>query len=130
MPRPPIRVFLALLLLLALCWPGPVAAHAVLVEVQPEDGVRLEQPPAEFLLRFNEPVVPVAVRLLDATGAEVPGVEVLPKGETVTIRPAAPLATGTYLLSYRVTSLDAHPVGGTLRFGIGVDPMPEPEDDG
>jgi copper transport protein len=112
---------LALLLLLALA-PAPLAAHAVLVEAQPGDGVRLEQPPAVLRLRFNEPVTPVAVRLLDARGAEIPGVRVEPEGATILVRPPAPLARGAYLLSYRVTSLDAHPVGATLRFGVGADP--------
>ena len=77
------------------------------------------------MLRFSEPVVPVAVRLLDAHGAEVPGVTVEPRGETLIVRPAVPLPEGAYLLSYRVTSVDSHPVGATLRFGIGVEPLPE-----
>ena len=36
--------------------------------------------------------------------------------------PVGPLPRGAYLLSYRVTSLDAHAVGATLRFGVGVAP--------
>ena len=65
-------------------------------------------PPAELVLRFNEPVAPVAVRLLDARGAEIPGVTVEPRGRRwSSARRAA--AAGAYLLSYRVTSIDAHP---------------------
>ena len=30
-----------------------------------------------------------------------------------------------HLLGYRVTSSDAHPIGATLSFGIGIDPQPE-----
>ena len=110
-------------LLLALATPPrPAAAHAVLVEARPADGERLDAAPAEVTLRFDEPVVPVAVRLLDAAGAEVPGVVVEGRGETVMVRPPAPLPRGAYLLSYRVTSVDTHPVAATLRFGVGVDP--------
>ena len=77
--------------------------------------------PAELVLRFNEPVVPMAVKLLDGQGAELAGVVVESGGETVVVHPSGPLPTGTYFLSYRVASLDAHPVAATLRFGIGVD---------
>lgn len=97
-------------------------AHAVLVEASPADGMRLETAPTEIVLRFNEPVVPVVVRLLDGQGAELADVAVQPSGEAITIRPARELPLGAYFLSYRVASLDAHPVAGTLHFGIGVDP--------
>jgi copper transport protein len=123
MPSPLVRVLGTLVCLLALS-PGPAAAHAVLVEARPGDGERLDQPPPEIELRFSEPVVPVAVRLLDARGVEIPGVTVEPRGETLLVRPAAPLPEGAHLLSYRVTSVDSHPVGATLRFGVGVEPSP------
>lgn len=97
-------------------------AHAVLVEASPTDGMRLETAPTELVLRFNEPVVPVVVRLLDGQGAELADVAVQPSGEAITIRPPRELLQGAYFLSYRVTSLDAHAVAGTLHFGIGVDP--------
>ena len=48
-----------------------------------------------------------------------------PRGETLVVRPIGPLPEGAYLLSYRVTSVDSHPVGATLRFGVGVEPLPE-----
>ena len=76
------------------------------------------------MLRFSEPVAPVAVRLLDGRGTEVPGVTVEPHGEALIVRPSVTLPEGAYLLSYRVTSVDSHPVGATLRFGIGVEPIP------
>src|SRR4051794_23292874 len=113
----------AFLCLLALA-PVPAAAHAVLVEARPGDGEQLDQPPSELELRFSEPVVPVVIRLLDAHGAEIPGVTVEPHGEALIVRPPVTLPEGAYLLSYRVTSVDSHPVGATLRFGIGVEPVP------
>ena len=122
MPRALIGALTALLVLLA---PAPAAAHAVLMEAQPADGERLDRPPAELRLRFNEPVMPVAVRLLDPDGTEVQGTAVEVQGPTLIVRPPGPLPQGAYLLSYRVTSLDAHPVGASLRFGVGVDPVLE-----
>src|SRR4051812_30791135 len=47
---------------------GGAWAHAVLLETIPEDSARLEAPPPEVRLRFNEPVVPVAVKVLDQNG--------------------------------------------------------------
>jgi copper transport protein len=125
MPSPPARALLGVLLGLLALSPGAAAAHAVLVEARPGDGERLERPPPELELRFSEPVVPVAVRLFDTQGAEMPGVSVEPRGETLVVRPPVLLPEGAYLLSYRVTSVDSHPVGATLRFGVGVEPVPE-----
>jgi copper transport protein len=125
MPSPLVRALLGTLLCLLALSPGLAMAHAVLVEARPGDGERLDRPPSELELRFSEPVVPVAVRLLDARGSEISGVTVEPRGETLVVRPAVPLPAGAYLLSYRVTSVDSHPVGATLRFGIGVEPLPE-----
>lgn len=100
------------------------AAHAVLVEAQPADGASLAQPPAELRLRFNEPVAVVALRLIDDAGAAVTGLEIDSAGESILIRPATPLRAGAYLLSYRVVSTDGHPVGASLRFGIGTTAAP------
>ncbi len=109
-------------LVLAMSLSTTARAHAVLVEASPADGMRLAASPTEIVLRFNEPVVPVAVRLLDGQGTELADVAVQPSGEAITMRPVRELPQGVYFLSYRVTSLDAHPVAGTLHFGIGVDP--------
>jgi copper transport protein len=114
----------ALLWLLALS-PVPASAHAVLVETSPRDGERLDQPPAELVLRFSEPIVPIAVRLLDEHGAEVPGVTVELHGETLIAHPPTPLPEGAYLISYRITSVDGHPVAGSFVFSIGSGARPK-----
>jgi copper transport protein len=110
------------LLALALL-PCRAHAHAVLLEAHPSDGQRLETPPPEITFLFNEPVRPVSVRLLDRTGAEIAGVSVESRDETLVVRVPTSLPKGTYLLSYRIISIDAHPIGATLRFGIGMDPI-------
>ena len=110
---------LAAALVLHFALPAAVEAHAVLLEAMPADGSSLAAPPAELILRFNEPVRPVVVRLLDARAREVSGATVLAADGQRLIRPGSPLAAGGYYLSYRVTSLDAHAVGGIIRFGVG-----------
>lgn len=97
--------------------PLPAAAHAGLIEVQPEDGTRLESAPPEVTLRFNEPVTPISLRLIDEGGQERALVPVS-AGETLRAALPADLPKGAYTLSYRVTSADAHPVTGAIVFGI------------
>ena len=72
------------------------------------------------MLRFDEPVTPGRIEVLDSTGRSVIAGET-PKAQDAEIHLALPagLVDGTYLLSYRVTSLDSHPVGGTIVFSIG-----------
>ena len=112
-------IWLGAVIGLAAIFSSPVYGHAVLVEARPGDGDTVASAPAAIELEFSEPVQPVAVRLLDRDGREVAGVMVEFHDETVTIRPASALSPGGDFLSYRVTSLDAHAVGATLRFGIG-----------
>ena len=122
------RVLAAVRAVLAAGWlagsmAGPAYGHAVLLNSRPSDGESVDTPPATVELEFNEPVEPVTVRLLDRQGHEVPEITVQAQGNTVVVRPRDPLPPGGYFISYRVTSLDAHAVGGTLRFGIG-EPAP------
>ena len=98
---------------------GPAYAHAVLVASSPGDGESVASPPTVLELEFSEPVVPIAVRLLDRQGHDIPLVAVEARDTTILARPHGALPPGGYFLSYRVTSLDAHAVGATLRFGIG-----------
>lgn len=91
--------------------------HAGLSEAEPADGAVLERAPAAVVLRFSEPVTPIAVRLFDRAGTRV---ELQPQAGGVTVRAALPaLPAGPYLVSFRVTSLDSHPVGGTIAFSVG-----------
>jgi copper transport protein len=122
------RIFWAVLLCLAALLPGrPVAAHAVLLEMSPADGSAVPRSPAAVVLRFNEPVTPVSVRLFDEHGQPVTGPEdVAARDQEVRIALARPLPPGTYLVSYRVISLDSHPVGETLSFTVGDRPAALP----
>ncbi|MGF7208279.1 copper transport protein [Skermanella aerolata] len=104
-------------------------AHAVVLETSPEDGAELSTAPREIWLRFNEPVVPVSVRVLDASGTAITSPEGVSR-EAETVRVALPdgMKQGGYVISYRVTSGDGHPVAGSIVFGIGTTPESEPAD--
>ena len=99
---------------------GNVLGHATLVASEPGDGAVLARQPAEIVLRFDEAVTPIAVRLLDDTGASVPlGDAPSTQGEAVRVKLPAALKIGSYWMSYRVTSSDSHPVAGAITFSIG-----------
>ena len=102
---------------------GPAWAHAILVDTQPADGASLSVAPSEIVLRFNEPVSPVALRVLDAGGGD--RAAALPRSQDNEIRLALPaLPDGGYIVSWRVVSADSHPIGGGFVFTIGTGASP------
>jgi copper transport protein len=95
-------------------------AHAVLVDTSPADGATVRTSPPLLALRFNEPVRPVAVRLLDREGRLLNAPDAVHAiGAEISVHIRSPLQSGEYVLSYRVISADAHPVGGSIVFGVG-----------
>lgn len=95
-------------------------AHAALVSSEPEDGAVAAASPQQFALTFNEPISPLVLRLI-APGGHVTTLA-NPPGRQATLVVAAPpdMANGTHVLSWRVVSLDGHPVGGSVVFSIGA----------
>ena len=114
---------LALLLLAAVAFldARPAGAHAMLLQSDPADGAVLAQSPGMMILRFDEPVTLAKVEILDSSGKPAGGaITVMAQDAELHLHVPAVLAEGTYLLSYHVTSLDSHPVGGTIVFSIGT----------
>ena len=107
-------------LLSVLCFATGVSAHASLVSSEPGDGSVLALAPKTVQLRFNEPVTPADVRLIDAEGRVRDDATVSAHGDTIEIKLPERLPRGTQLVSYRVFSADGHPVGGSLVFSIGM----------
>ncbi len=94
-------------------------AHAQLVRSMPDEGAVVAAPPPVLALHFNEPVRPATVRLLGPDGAALDAA-IRGSGVLVEVVPAAPLAQGAHLLSYRVVSADGHPVAGAVSFAVGA----------
>jgi copper transport protein len=108
------------LLVAALPWHG-AHAHAVLLESSPAPNAVLEHAPDRVVLRFNEPVSPAVIRLLqavDEASIELEGVEVTDTELSAPFPPGLP--EGSYVLSYRVRSADGHAVVGSFVFAIGA----------
>lgn len=95
-------------------------AHAVLLGTQPSDGQRLDAAPREILLHFNEPVAPIILRVVDSQGATVPlAGPIVVRDQVLQVALPPNLADGSYIVSYRITSADSHPVGGAFLFAVG-----------
>ncbi len=98
---------------------GPAFAHAGLISADPPAGSIVADEPAAVTLNFTEPVAPIGFSLIGVGGTpQVLGFDPLGPQVVVTLPPG--LARGSYLLSWRVTSADGHPVNGTVDFAIGA----------
>src|SRR3954469_25068681 len=100
-------------LLLVVCGVTGAFAHASLVATEPRDGSMVAQVPNTVRLRFNEPVMPAVVRVIDAEGRTRGDAAVHAVNETIEITLPTGLAAGTLVISYRVISADGHPVAGS-----------------
>ncbi|GAA1855728.1 copper resistance protein CopC [Myceligenerans crystallogenes] len=108
-------------ILLVLLPSVPATAHAVLTGTDPADGTVLQEAPARLTISFNEPVQAVAdaTTLLTAQGDPV-AATVKAVDDDVVVTPAQPLADGTYVVAWRVVSLDSHPISGAFSFSVGA----------
>ncbi|MGS0685248.1 copper resistance CopC/CopD family protein [Nakamurella sp. GG22] len=120
----PIRRLVGLLLAvlaLGLALPAsPASAHAELLSTDPSEGAVLAASPSSIAFTFDEPVVlvPDGFKLYDGSG----GQRIVPvEAVDATVRAALPpdLATGSYVLAWRVVSDDSHPESGVLSFAVG-----------
>ena len=127
------RLALVFAFLAALIQAPAALAHASLIRSDPADRAVVARAPAALTLVFNEPVSPLALRLVGEGGHTLELTDVAAVDATLTIRLPGPLPQGTHLLSWRVVSADGHPVGGALTFSVGRPsagaPRPEPQAD-
>src|SRR5262249_12582994 len=108
-----------------LLWPAVAGAHATVVRTTPAATSVVRTAPPLGTMRFSEPVDlgPDSLRLLDATGSEIhTGKAPHVGGDRSTAQLALPggLKNGTYVVAWRVTSADSHPVSGAFSFSIGA----------
>jgi copper transport protein len=115
-------VVVAFVALVALA--APAFAHATLESSDPAGGTQLPagQPPKAITLTFDEGVQipPDAVRMFDSDGKTV-AIGAPTHGDSSSVVTAAvpTIADGTYVVSWRVVSDDAHPVSGGFTFSVG-----------
>ena len=120
MSHSPAAKWLVLLLALGAILAGPDAyGHAQFTGSNPAADSTLEYSPDEIVLNFSRAVTPVTTTLVGLGGDGVESVgETVGNGERVVLPITAPLKAGTYVVSFRVLSGDAHPISGGFRFAI------------
>ncbi len=96
---------------------SPAAAHNALRSTNPAADARVEQTPTEIGLTFDEPAIAMGTRIV-VIGPSGPVQSGAPRlvDNTVTqpLQPEAP--AGRYVVEWRVTSADGHPVTGSFVF--------------
>lgn len=123
--------FSALLAVVVLSWlvsaPGHALAHAAFISSQPADGAVVAVAPSEMLITFSEPVSPLVLRLIrpDGSATDLTG---FGTRDAVVAIDLPDLPDGTSVLSWRVVSVDGHPVGGAVSFSVGAPSAERPAD--
>lgn len=98
----------------------PAAAHAVLLDSNPQDRQTLDEAPQSVELHFNEQVQPIdgAFQLFPSHGAPIE-LEAHAANHNIIIDLPADLDDDAYAVSWRVISADTHPLGGAISFQVG-----------
>lgn len=122
----------ALTTLTVLVGAPPAAAHNVLISSDPADGDRLDTPPEEVTLTFDQPVQDAGTNEVAVTGPDggawAEGTVTIDGAEaTAPLRPLGP--AGEYVIGFRVLSADGHPVTDEIRFTL-TEPGPAAGDTG
>lgn len=103
--------------LLVLFTAEPAAAHNVFRSSDPADGTRVDQVPSEVVLSFDQPAITLGTKLV-VTGptGEVQLGDARLIDNTVRQSLAVGAPAGDYVVVWRVTSVDGHPISGKLTF--------------
>jgi copper transport protein len=118
-------LLVAVLVSMLLASAAPAAAHAELVDTDPDQGAVLERMPDVVRLTFSEAVllVPDGVTVTDAAGNELAS-RAGTSGDDLLVTVEDPVDAGTVVVAFRVVSDDGHPIAGKLVFSIGA-PSPK-----
>jgi copper transport protein len=109
--------------LLALLAPSAALGHVVLESAEPATQSRVESPPTEVTLRFNQPVTisTNAIQVLASDGTVLSGTSALTEDGRVVSAPVSRLVRGSaYTVRWRATGEDGHSPAGVFTFGVGV----------
>lgn len=101
----------------------PAFAHATLESTSPGAGAVVDRPPENVTMRFSESVqiLPGAIRVYDSRGERLQVSDARhPGGRSSEVRASLPrLENGTYIVTWRVVSSDAHPIRASFVFTVG-----------
>jgi copper transport protein len=114
----------------ALVLPSAALAHVTLESAEPATQSRVESPPTEIRLRFNQPVTVTsnAVQVLAPDGTILSGTAKVEDDGLVVVAPVSRLVRGLgYTVRWRVIGSDGHSPAGVYTFGVGVAAPPPTE---
>jgi copper transport protein len=118
------RVLIAsAIVLVALAGAPGAFAHAVLQESSPANDSVVRRSPPAVSLRFSEAVETAfgSIRIYNCTGERVDSGKVTkPDPRSVSLAVDRQLPRGSYTVTWRVISADAHPVAGAFVFHVGA----------
>jgi copper transport protein len=102
---------------------APASAHASLTSTEPVGGTAVSSPPDRVVLRFSESVqIPLgSIRVFASPSGkqvETGGAGHADGGSAVAVD-LPDLDDGNYIVTWRVTSADAHPIHGAFTFAVG-----------
>ncbi len=111
------------LALLGAVRPPAAMAHAELESTTPASGATVAAAPTTITLRFSEDIrlVVGGTRVLNTQAVHYESSPASASGSVLSV-PVGRLATGTYLVVWRVVSADGHPIRGTFTFQVGTGP--------
>lgn len=124
------RAALAAVVLTGLVCPAVASAHATMREAHPAEQGRVDVPPKEVTLRFDQSVEtpPDAVVVLAPGGRRLSGPVTQSDHDTIVHAPVRGAVRGqAYTVRWRVVSADGHVATGVYTFGVGVEPPPPTE---
>lgn len=111
-----------LVMLVVAAWASPAAAHAALQSTEPGSGAALAAPPKQVVLRFTKAVAAAAdaISIVDAAGLSLStGPAVQPPGEGTVVALDLPvLQPGSYLVTWKASGGDSHPLKGSFSFQV------------
>ncbi|MEO5974120.1 MAG: copper resistance protein CopC [Ilumatobacteraceae bacterium] len=115
----------AMAVLISILSPATAAlAHGELLNSEPAASSSLAESPTQISLFFSESIEPVfaRIRILNSTGSEIAsGNARRDSGDHSVVRSISPhLEPGAYVVVWRVTSADGHPIEGAFEFFIGT----------
>jgi len=103
---------------------APAAAHATVLATSPADGQSVPEPPVEFTVTFSE-AVDISLgglSVLDRDGGRVDTGPTASEdgGRQLRVALTPGIADGTYVGTWRVVSIDGHPISGSVLFAVGT----------
>ena len=125
-PARRVRFLAVIAACLTVLWPSVASAHTDFESSTPSDGVTVEGPLSEIVIRFTNPAEPAGegFELLEPSGAVRQPTAIDPTdGTEFVLTYDPPLDAGTYGLRWQVRAGDAHPIDGSFSFTVDV-PVP------